>query len=614
MEKKHIFVISRIVIAGILLGVSFFDVGKIATIVLCAVAYAAVGYDVLWQAAKNIVHGKIFDEHFLMSIATIGALALQDYREAVAVMLFYQVGEFLQDLAVDKSTQSISKLLDLRPDYCNVEKDGEIVRVDPKTLKIGDEFIVFAGERIAIDGEVVEGLSSLNTSALTGESVPVDVGKNSVVFSGAVNIGGTLRIRATKLYTNSTASQILEAVENSQENKAKSEKFITKFARIYTPVVVGLAVLIAIVPSLVTKNWGEWIHRALLFLVVSCPCALVVSIPLSFFAGIGGASKQGILIKGATGIENLAEVKTVAFDKTGTLTKGEFEVSIVHPSEFDEHDLIEICALCELGSSHPIAKAIVSFCQSPLDITRVTASENLAGFGVHATVDGRQVYVGGDKMLAALGLKQNECKHEHTTIHVIIDGKYCGHIVASDKVKEESQEAVKQLKSLGVSKILMLSGDKKDECQSVAKALGIKDYSAEMLPNDKLNKIVQEKKDGKVAFVGDGINDALVLGEADVGIAMGAMGSDVAIGEADVVIMNDKTNKVADAIKIAKKTMRLVKENVCFTLGVKVLMLALGGCGLIGMWGAVFADVGVALIAIFNALRALITKKNKKNK
>lgn len=612
MEKKQIFILTRIIVAGVLLGVSFFHIGTIATIVLCAVAYAIVGYDVLWQAAKNIFRGKIFDEHFLMSVATIGALALQDFREAVAVMLFYQVGEFLQDLAVDKSTKSISKLLDLRPDYCNVEKDGEIIKVDPKTLGVGDEFIVFAGERIAIDGVVVEGSSSLNTSALTGESVPVDVSTNSSVFSGSMNINGTLKIRATKLYENSTASQILEAVENAQENKAKSEKFITKFARIYTPVVVGLAVMLAVIPSCITGNWGEWIHRALLFLVVSCPCALVVSIPLSFFAGIGGASKQGVLIKGATGIENLAEVKTVAFDKTGTLTKGDFEVSVVHPNIIDKEELVEICALCELGSIHPIAKAIVNFYAKPLDASRVTAGENLAGFGIHAVVDGKEVYVGGDKMLGHLGLEVNECRHEHTTIHVVVDGQYCGHLVANDKVKEESEQVVQELKGLGISKILMLSGDKKDECESVARTLGITDYSAEMLPNDKLNKIVEEKKSGRVAFVGDGINDALVLGEADVGIAMGAMGSDVAIGEADVVIMNDKTDKVADAIKIAKKTMRLVKENVCFTLGVKVLMLALGGCGIVGMWGAVFADVGVALVAICNALRALIVKKNKK--
>lgn len=450
MEKKQIFILTRIIVAAVLLGVSFFNIGNVATIVLCAVAYALVGYDVLWQAAKNIIHGKVFDEHFLMSVATIGALALQDFREAVAVMLFYQVGEFLQDLAVDKSTESISKLLDLRPDYCNVEKDGEIIKVDPKTLGVGDEFIVFAGERIAIDGVVVEGSSSLNTSALTGESVPVDVNFDSSVFSGSMNINGTLKIRATKLYENSTASQILEAVENAQENKAKSEKFITKFARVYTPVVVGLAGMLAVIPSCITGNWGEWIHRALLFLVVSCPCALVVSIPLSFFAGIGGASKQGILIKGATGIENLAEVKTVAFDKTGTLTKGDFEVSVVHPNKISEEELVEICALCELGSSHPIAKAIVNFYAKPLDASRVTVSENFAGFGVHAVVDGKDVYVGGDKMLGHLGLEANECRHEHTTIHVVINGEYCGHLVANDKVKEESEQVVQDLKGLGV--------------------------------------------------------------------------------------------------------------------------------------------------------------------
>lgn len=614
MEKKNIIVLVRIVLAGAMLGVSFFDVGQIATIVLCAVGFLLVGYDVLWQAAKNIVRGKVFDEHFLMSIATIGALCLQEFHEAVAVMLFYQIGEFLQDLAVDKSTESITRLLDLRPDVCNVERDGEIVKVDPKTLGVGDEFVVFAGERIAIDGVVISGASSLDMSALTGESAPIEVEAGEFVHSGAVNTSGTLKIRATKLYENSTASEILAAVESEQKNKAKSEKFITKFARIYTPVVVGLAVLLGVVPSLITGQWGEWIHRALLFLVVSCPCALVVSIPLSFFAGMGGASKQGILFKGATGFENLAAVKTVAFDKTGTLTEGDFEVSVVHPSDIDERELIELCALCEMGSSHPIAKAVVEYYGEHLDAARVSESETLAGFGVRAVVDGKEVLVGGDKLLEKLGISVPLCPHDHTIVHIVVDGKYSGHLVANDKIKKESRQAVVDLEHLGVSKILMLSGDKKEECASVAKTLGITNFEAEMLPNDKLNKIIEEKKAGKVAFVGDGINDALVLTEADVGIAMGGIGSDIAINQADVVIMNDNTDKVADAIKLAKKTMRLVKENTCFTLGIKLLMLALGGSGLLSMWGAVFADVGVALIAILNALRALYTKKNKKNK
>ena len=614
MEKKKIFVLARIAVSGVLLGVSFFDIGKIATIVLCAVAFALVGYDVLWQAVKNIVHGKVFDEHFLMSIATIGALCLQEFHEAVAVMLFYQIGEFLQDLAVDKSTESITRLLDLRPDYCNVERNGEIVRVDPKTLEIGDEFVVFAGERIAIDGIIVSGVSSLDLSALTGESVPIEAESGGHVLSGVVNISGTLKIRATKRYENSTASEILEAVESEQKHKAKSEKFITKFARIYTPVVVGLALMLAIIPSLVTGAWAEWIHRALLFLVVSCPCALVVSIPLSFFAGMGGASKQGILIKGATSIENLAAVKTVAFDKTGTLTKGDFEVSIVHSSGMDDAELVELCALCEIGSSHPIAKAIVDFWNKPLDLTRIKESQTLAGFGVRAVVDDKEVFVGGDKLLQKLNVVNPPCPHDHTVVHVVVDGGYAGHLVANDKIKDEAKHVVHDLQGVGITKILMLSGDKKEECTSVAKTLGISDFESEMLPNDKLNKILEEKKIAKVAFVGDGINDAPVLLEADVGIAMGGVGSDIAIGQADVVIMNDNTDKVADAIKLAKKTMRLVKENTCFTLGVKLLMLALGGSGLLSMWGAVFADVGVALIAILNALRALYSKKNKKNK
>lgn len=614
MEKKKIFVLGRIVVSGALLGVSFFDIGKIATIVLCAGAFALVGYDVLWQAAKNIVHGKVFDEHFLMSIATIGALCLQEFHEAVAVMLFYQIGEFLQDLAVDKSTESITRLLDLRPDYCNVERNGEIVRVDPKTLEIGDEFVVFAGERVAIDGIIVSGVSSLDVSALTGESVPIEAEAGGHVLSGVVNISGTLKIRATKRYENSTASEILEAVENEQKHKAKSEKFITKFARIYTPVVVGLALMLAVIPSLVTGAWAEWIHRALLFLVVSCPCALVVSIPLSFFAGMGGASKQGILVKGATSLENLAAVKIVAFDKTGTLTKGDFEVSVVHPSDIDEGELVELCALCEMGSTHPIAKAVVDYFDKPFDLMRIKESQTLAGFGVRAVVDDKEVFVGGDKLLQKLGIVNPPCPHEHTVVHVVVDGKYAGHLVANDKIKNEAKHVVQDLQNVGITKVLMLSGDKKEECASVAKTLGILDFESEMLPNDKLNKIVEEKKAGKVAFVGDGINDAPVLLEADVGIAMGGIGSDIAIGQADVVIMNDNADKVADAIKLAKKTMRLVKENTCFTLGVKLLMLALGGSGLLSMWGAVFADVGVALIAILNALRTLYSKKNKKNK
>lgn len=614
MEKKKIFVLGRIVFSGALLGVSFFDIGKIATIVLCAGAFALVGYDVLWQAAKNIVHGKVFDEHFLMSIATIGALCLQEFHEAVAVMLFYQIGEFLQDLAVDKSTESITRLLDLRPDYCNVERNGEIVRVDPKTLEIGDEFVVFAGERVAIDGIIVSGVSSLDASALTGESVPIEAEAGGHVLSGIVNISGTLKIRATKRYENSTASEILEAVENEQKHKAKSEKFITKFARIYTPVVVGLALMLAVIPSLVTGAWAEWIHRALLFLVVSCPCALVVSIPLSFFAGMGGASKQGILVKGATSLENLAAVKIVAFDKTGTLTKGDFEVSVVHPSDIDEGELVELCALCEMGSTHPIAKAIVDYFDKTLDVTRIKESQTLAGFGVRAVIGDKEVFVGGDKLLQKLGIVNPPCPHEHTVVHVVVDGKYAGHLVANDKIKNEAKHVVQDLQNVGITKVLMLSGDKKEECASVAKTLGILDFESEMLPNDKLNKIVEEKKAGKVAFVGDGINDAPVLLEADVGIAMGGIGSDIAIGQADVVIMNDNVDKVADAIKLAKKTMRLVKENTCFTLGVKLLMLALGGSGFLSMWGAVFADVGVALIAILNALRTLYSKKNKKNK
>ena len=611
MEKDQKIVLIRIIITAVALVISFFSIGKVPFVVLCCIAYALIGYDIFLEAIKGIAHGEVFDEHFLMMIATIGAIALQDFREAVAVMLFYQVGELLQDIAVEKSKKSIVQLMDLRPDYVNIEKDGKLQKVNPENLKVGDIFVVNAGEKVALDGEIVKGKTSLNITSLTGESLPVDVGVGDAIISGAINISGTIKVKATKLFGESTASKIVELVENSENNKAKSEKFITKFAKWYTPIVVILATLLAVVPSLITHNWTEWIGRALIFLVISCPCALVVSIPLSFFAGIGGASKNGILIKGANHIETLADTKTIAFDKTGTLTKGNFAVVNICPVHLSEEELLEICALAEYGSTHPIATSIREYHNKKLDVRRVKDIENLAGLGIKAKVDDKLVYVGNKKLMDSLGLTLDTCSHTGTTVHVAIDSTYAGHLVIKDEIKDTTKMAIDKLKSQMIDNLVMLTGDKTEIAMETADFVGMTKVYTELLPQDKVKKMqeIKETSKGKTMYVGDGINDAPVMKIADCSVAMGGVGSDVAIESADVVLMDDNIKKIPTAIKIAKKTMRLVKENIVFALGIKSLMLILGAFGVINMWGAVFADVGVSLIAILNSLRAIKTPK-----
>lgn len=611
MEKEQKTILLRIILSAILLGVSFFNIGNIACAILCCVAYALIGYDVIWQAIKGIFYGELFDEHFLMMIATIGAFCLKDFKEAVAVMLFYQVGELLQDVAVDKSKKSILQLMDLRPDYANIEKNGKLQKVNPAEINVGDIFVVNAGEKIALDGEIVEGQTSLNTTSLTGESMPVDVTVGDTVLSGAINISGTIKVRATKIFGESTASKIVELVENSENNKAKSEKFITKFAKWYTPTVVVLATLLAIVPSIITHEWSVWVGRALIFLVISCPCALVVSIPLSFFAGIGGASKNGILVKGANHIETLANIKSIAFDKTGTLTKGNFAVVNIHPVHLSKEELLEICALAEFGSSHPIANSIREYHNKDIDTSRVKDIENLAGLGIKAKVDNQIVYVGNKKLMDSLNIQFDTCKHTGTTIHVAINNEYAGHLVVKDEIKDSTKTAVDNLKSQMIDQLIMLTGDKTEIAMETADFVGMTQVYTELLPQDKVEKMqeIKNSTSGKVMYVGDGINDAPVMKIADCAVAMGGVGSDVAIDTADVVLMDDNIIKIPKAINIAKKTMRIVKENIIFALGIKVMMLVLGAFGLINMWGAVFADVGVSLIDILNSLRALKSPK-----
>ena len=578
------------------------------------VPYAVVGWDVLWRAVRNITRGQVFDENFLMSIATIGAFCVGEYPEGVAVMLFYQVGELFQSYSVGRSRQSIAALMDIRPDYANLEKpDGSFEQVDPDEVNIGDIIIVKAGEKIPLDGVVVEGISSLNTSALTGESVPRGVKPGKEVISGCINLNGLLRVKVTKEFGESTVAKILDLVENSSSKKAKSENFITKFARYYTPVVVIGALLLAVIPPLILGGgWNDWIGRALIFLVISCPCALVISIPLSFFGGIGGASKKGILVKGGNYLEALSQTELVVFDKTGTLTKGIFQVSAVHPGEIEEKRLLELAAMAESFSDHPISKSIREAYGKEIDATRVSDVEEMSGRGVKALVDGQTIWAGNGKLMDLAGAKWRECHLHGTVVHVAAGSEYLGHIVISDQVKEDAAQAVQELKALGVRKTVMLTGDKAQVAKEVARQLGVDEVHAELLPGDKVQQVeslLKEKSGkGKLAFVGDGINDAPVLSRADIGIAMGGLGSDAAIEAADIVLMDDHPSKIAEAIRISKKTLRLVKENIVFALAVKVLCLALGAVGLANMWEAVFADVGVSVIAILNASRALKVK------
>ncbi|AXL21411.1 heavy metal translocating P-type ATPase [Megasphaera stantonii] len=623
MNKKQKKMLLRIVAAAILMvALAFAPVGGAARFMAYAVPYLLVGYDILWKALKGIKNRQVFDENFLMAVATVGAIALAvysgsgDYTEAVAVMLFYQIGELFQSYAVGKSRRNISELMDIRPDYANIERNGQLEQVDPDEVEIGSVIVVQPGEKVPIDGIVTEGMSNLNTSALTGESLPRDVAPGDEIISGCINMTGVLRIRTTKDFGESTVSKILDLVENASSRKSKSEDFISKFARVYTPAVCISALVLAIAPPVVrmaamglAPEWGTWIYRALTFLVISCPCALVISIPLSFFAGIGGASKEGVLVKGSNYLETLSQTNIVVFDKTGTLTQGVFEVNGIHHSGMDEAELIELAALAESASSHPISKSLQKAYGKPIDRSRATDIQEISGHGVIAMVDGRQVAVGNDKLMAKLGVKAIPCHQAGTIIHMAVDGVYAGHIVISDVVKPTSRRAIAALKDAGVRKTVMLTGDAKAVAAQVASFLGIDEVFSQLLPADKVTKVEEllsrKGKKEKLAFVGDGINDAPVLRRADIGIAMGAMGSDAAIEAADVVLMDDDPLKIAKAIRISRKCLGIVYQNIVFAIGVKLLCLALGAVGLANMWLAIFADVGVMILAVLNAIRAL---------
>lgn len=610
MTRKQKKMLIRIIISGALLIIAaLLPLKGILRLAAFIVPYAVIGWDVLWKAMRNIAHGQVFDENFLMALATVGAFGTGEYTEASAVMLFYQVGELFQNLAVGKSRKSIASLMDIRPDYANIERGGELVQVDPEEISVGDIIVVKAGEKIPLDGVVIEGKSTVDTAALTGESLPRSVDEGEEVISGCINQSGLLKVRVTKEFGQSTVAKILDLVENSASKKAKAENFITRFAKYYTPIVVIAAALLAVIPPLILGGgWANWIHRALIFLVISCPCALVISVPLSFFGGIGGASKSGILVKGGNYLEALANSEIIVFDKTGTLTKGVFRVTSVHPENFPEDKLVELAAYAESYSTHPIAKSIAEAYKGEIDSARITESNEISGHGVKAVIDGVEVCAGNDKLMERLGVKWHKCHNTGTTVHVAVDGKYAGHLVISDEIKETSAAAIKSLKEKGVKKTVMLTGDAKEVGEDVAKKLGLDLAYTELLPADKVDKVedllAQKSDKGKLAFVGDGINDAPVLSRADIGIAMGAMGSDAAIEAADIVLMDDNPEKIATAIDIARKTVRIVYQNIVFALAVKFAILVLGAVGLAGMWAAVFADVGVSVLAILNAMRA----------
>ena len=601
-------------------GLPFVSVGRTAADGTAAFALAAwarfllpylvIGWDVLWRAVRNIAHGQVFDENFLMAIATVGALFIGEYAEAVFVMLFYQVGELFQSYAVGKSRQSIAALMEIRPDYANVERDGQVEQVDPDEVEVGETILIKAGERVPLDGVVLEGRSDLDTAALTGESLPREVQSGDDVISGCVNLTGLLKVRVTRAFEESTVSKILDLVENAGSKKARAENFITKFARYYTPAVVLSAVALAVLPPLIgAMTWSESLHRSLIFLVISCPCALVISVPLSFFGGIGGASKAGVLVKGGAYLEVLSRTQIVVFDKTGTLTKGVFNVTAIHPETCGEDQLLELAALAESWSEHPIARSLREAYGKDVDASRVADVEERSGRGVRAVVDGTEIFVGNDKLMDDIGVSWHPCHRVGTTVHVASEGEYLGHIVISDEVKEDAARAVSDLKALGVARTVMLTGDAQAVGESVGKQLGLDEVHAQLLPADKVERVeaLLAKKTGKgcLAFVGDGINDAPVLSRADVGIAMGGLGSDAAIEAADVVLMDDKPSKIAVAIRIAQKTLVIVRQNIAFALGVKALVLVLGALGQANMWEAVFADVGVSVIAILNAMRAM---------
>ena len=627
MSKKQKKMLVRIIAAAVLLIVlNFIPATGIVRFILYLVPYLVIGYDILLKALKGIKNRQVFDENFLMAVATVGAIALAlydrsgDYTEAVAVMLFYQVGEWFQSYAVGKSRRNISELMDIRPDYANVERDGRLEKVDPDEVEIGSVIVVQPGEKVPIDGIIIEGSSSLNTSALTGESLPRDAKAGDEIISGCINMTGVLKIRTTKEFGESTVSRILDLVENASSRKSRSEDFISKFARVYTPAVCYAALALAFLPPLVRMfalglpaDWGTWIYRALTFLVISCPCALVISIPLSFFAGIGGASNAGVLVKGSNYLETLSQTKIVVFDKTGTLTQGVFEVNGIHHNELEDEKLIEYAALAESASSHPISRSLQKAYGKEIDRSRVTDIKEISGGGVIARVDGAEVAAGNDKLMNQLGVPYINCHSVGTIIHMAVNGTYAGHIVISDVVKPHSKEAVQALKAAGVRQTVMLTGDARKVADQVASELGLDSVYSELLPEDKVNKVEEllknKPENAKLAFVGDGINDAPVLGRADIGIAMGAMGSDAAIEAADVVLMDDDPLKIAKAIRISRKCLRIVYQNIIFAIGIKLICLVLGAMGIANMWLAIFADVGVMIIAVLNAIRALFVKK-----
>ena len=620
MTKKQKKVLIRIIIAAVLIiAFSFLPLEGYIRFICYMMPYLVIGYDVLRKAIKGILNRQVFDENFLMAVATVGAIALGDYKEGVSVMLFYQIGELFQSYAVGKSRRNISELMDIRPDYANVEKDGELEQVDPDEVEVGTVIVVQPGEKVPIDGVITEGSSTLNTSALTGESLPREAKAGDEVISGCINMTGLLKIQTTREFGESTVSKILELVENSSSRKSRSENFISKFARYYTPAVCYGALALAILPPIVrilalglAPEWGDWIYRALTFLVISCPCALVISIPLSFFAGIGGASHEGVLVKGSNYLETMAQTKYVVFDKTGTMTQGVFEVSGVHHNTIPEEQLLEYAALAECSSSHPISKSLQKAYGKPIDRNRVTDIEEISGHGVKAKVDGVEVAVGNAKLMKKMNLPYSECHEGGTIVHVAVDGTYAGHILISDQLKPHAKQAIQDLKRAGITKTVMLTGDMKRVADQVAAELGIDEVHSELLPADKVAKVeellAKKGEKEKLAFVGDGINDAPVLSRADIGIAMGALGSDAAIEAADVVLMDDDPQKIAKAIKISRKCLRIVYENIYFALGIKAICLILGALGIANMWMAIFADVGVMVIAVLNAIRALFVK------
>jgi Cd2+/Zn2+-exporting ATPase len=626
MKTKQKKMLIRIILAATLLvGLAFAPVTGPLRLALYLIPYLLVGYDILLKAAKGIRNGRVFDENFLMTVATLGAIAIAlyddtgEYTEAVAVMLFYQIGEWFQAYAVGKSRKNISDLMDIRPDYANIERSGRIEQVAPESVEVGTVIVVQPGEKVPIDGIVIRGETSLNTSALTGESLPKHVAPGENVTSGCINLTGVIYVRTTRLFGDSTVSQILELVENASSRKSQSEAFITRFARIYTPIVFFSALALALVPPLVRlfamgadAQWDDWIYRALVFLVISCPCALVISIPLSFFAGIGGASKEGILVKGSNYLEALSQTSTLVMDKTGTLTQGVFEVTAVHHNTIDENRLLELAALAESASSHPISKSLQKAYGKAIDRSRVTNIRELAGKGVVASVDEQEVAVGNEKLMTELGIEFIACRSIGTIVHIAVNGNYCGHIVIADQLKPNAIKAIDAVRKAGVNKVVMLTGDRKSVALAVASQLGIDEVRCELMPSDKVSAVekllAQRTGSGKLAFVGDGINDAPVLSRADIGIAMGAMGSDAAIEAADIVLMDDDPLKIAKGIKISRKCLRIVKENIWLAIGIKVLCLLLGAVGLANMWMAIFADVGVMILAILNAIRALFVK------